>query len=97
MLFPFVFVYVEPRSANQNSRLLLRVSAPLPSRLQSEIRSFQTLKPVNLATSKRASSRHRDEKPVTATSLESAFRNRDAHNPFRMRIYENCWWANLTR
>jgi len=35
-------------------------------------------------------SRHRDEKPVTATPLDSAFTNCDAHNPFRMRSYENC-------
>src|SRR5712692_8735477 len=33
--------------------------------------------------------RHRDEKPVTATPLESAFTNCDARNPFRFRIYEN--------
>jgi hypothetical protein len=34
--------------------------------------------------------RHRDEKPVTVTPLVSAFTKRDACNPFRMRIYENC-------
>jgi len=34
--------------------------------------------------------RHRDEKPVIATPLDSAFTNRDAHNSFRIRIYENC-------
>jgi len=42
--------------------------------------------------------RHRDEKPVTATPLESAFlprakprgTNRDARKPFRVRFYENC-------
>src|SRR5216684_578689 len=33
--------------------------------------------------------RHRDEKPVTASPLESAFTNPDARNSFRMRIYEN--------
>ncbi len=32
----------------------------------------------------------RDEKFVTATPLDSAFTNRDARNPFRMCIYENC-------
>jgi hypothetical protein len=47
-------------------------------------------------------SHHRDEKPVTATPLDSAFTNRDARNPFRplrlraafarrIRFYENCW------
>ena len=46
-------------------------------------------------------SRHRDEKPVTATPLElcpfarrvreeSALTNRDARNSFRSRSYENC-------
>ena len=35
-------------------------------------------------------SRHHDEKPITATPLESAFTNCDTRNPFRMRIYENC-------
>jgi hypothetical protein len=35
-------------------------------------------------------SRHRDEKPVTATPLESALTKRDARNPFRFRSYENC-------
>lgn len=34
--------------------------------------------------------RHRDEKPVTATPLESALTNRDARNPFRILSYENC-------
>ncbi len=34
--------------------------------------------------------RHRDEKPVTATPLDSAFTNRDACNSFRIRFYENC-------
>src|SRR5882724_9177602 len=34
--------------------------------------------------------RHRDEKPVTATPLESVFTNCDACNPFRIRFYENC-------
>jgi hypothetical protein len=33
---------------------------------------------------------HRDEKPVTASPLESALTNCDARNPFRMRSYENC-------
>jgi hypothetical protein len=32
----------------------------------------------------------RDEKPVIATPLESAFTKRDARNPFGMCIYENC-------
>ena len=32
----------------------------------------------------------RDEKPVTATPLESAFTKRDARNSFRICIYENC-------
>jgi hypothetical protein len=30
-----------------------------------------------------------DEDPVTTTPLESAFTNRDARNPFRIRFYEN--------
>ncbi len=34
--------------------------------------------------------RHRDEKPITATPLESALTNRDARNLFRIRSYENC-------
>src|SRR6266403_1103655 len=34
--------------------------------------------------------RHRDEKPVTASPLESAFTNCDARNSFRIRFYENC-------
>jgi hypothetical protein len=34
--------------------------------------------------------RHRDEEPVTATPLESAFTNCDACNPFRIRFYKNC-------
>jgi hypothetical protein len=32
----------------------------------------------------------RDEKPVTATPLESVVTNRDARNPFRIRFYKNC-------
>ncbi len=36
------------------------------------------------------SRRHRDEKPVTATPLDSALTKRDARNPFRIRFYENC-------
>src|SRR5260370_30104730 len=32
----------------------------------------------------------RDENPVTATPLESALTNRDAHNSFRIRFYEEC-------
>jgi hypothetical protein len=32
----------------------------------------------------------RDEKPVTASPLESALTNCDAPNPFRIRFYENC-------
>src|SRR5260370_2947902 len=31
----------------------------------------------------------RDEKPVTASPLESALTNCDARNPFRIRFYEN--------
>jgi len=34
--------------------------------------------------------RQRDEKPVTATPLESASTNCDACNSFRIRFYENC-------
>jgi hypothetical protein len=33
---------------------------------------------------------HRDENPVTISPLESAFKNCDARNPFRIRSYENC-------
>ena len=32
----------------------------------------------------------RDEKPLSASALESAFTNCDARNSFRMRIYKNC-------
>jgi hypothetical protein len=35
-------------------------------------------------------SRHRDEKPVTATPLDSALTNRDARNPVRIRFYKKC-------
>jgi hypothetical protein len=47
---------------------------------------------VNLSAPPRLStlSRHRDEKPVTASPLESAFTKRDARNSFRMRSSENC-------
>jgi hypothetical protein len=34
--------------------------------------------------------RHRDEKPVTASPLDSAFTKRDARNSFRIRSCENC-------
>jgi hypothetical protein len=34
--------------------------------------------------------RHRDEKPLIASPLDSALTNCDAHNPFRFRFYENC-------
>ena len=34
--------------------------------------------------------RHRDENPLAATPLDSAFINCDARNFFRIRIYENC-------
>src|SRR5260370_41545761 len=33
---------------------------------------------------------HRDEKTVTASSLESALTNCDTRNPSRIRSYENC-------
>ncbi len=32
----------------------------------------------------------RDEKPVTATPLESVVTDCDARNPFRIRFYKNC-------
>src|SRR5712664_1849428 len=35
-------------------------------------------------------SRHRDEKPVTTSPLDSALTNRDARKSFRMRFYEKC-------
>src|SRR5437879_13562363 len=53
----------------------------------------QNLSPIDFASSRRAASTpfpSRDQKPVTATLLESAFTNRDARKPFRMRICENC-------
>ena len=53
----------------------------------------QNLSPIDFASSRRAASTpfpSRDQKPVTATLLESAFTNRDARNPFRKRICENC-------
>ncbi len=34
--------------------------------------------------------RHRDEKPVTASPLDSVLTNCDARNSFRIRSYENC-------
>src|SRR5713101_373920 len=34
--------------------------------------------------------RHRDEKPLFQSSLESAVTNGDACNSFRMRFYQNC-------
>jgi hypothetical protein len=41
-----------------------------------------------------ASRPSRDEKPVTATPLDSALTNRDARNPFRIRSYET-WGVSL--
>jgi hypothetical protein len=34
--------------------------------------------------------RHRDEKPLSASPLDSALTNCDAHIPFRIRSYKNC-------
>jgi hypothetical protein len=61
--------------------------------LSSGVFANHHLPPIDLVDSCGATSilfPSRDDKPVTATPLESAFTNCDVHNPFRMRIYENC-------
>jgi len=48
------------------------------------------LQPSHLPTFKPSSIRHRDENPVTVTSLKCAVTNRDAHKSFIICTYKNC-------
>jgi len=49
-----------------------------------------SLQPSHLPTFKPSSIRHRDENPVTVTSLECALANRDAYKSFIICTYKNC-------
>jgi hypothetical protein len=92
MLFFPVFVYTEPRSANQNFRRppLFSFIGKVPTGLETTSLAPAAPRPPHI--------RHRDEKHVTASPLDSAplpraksrGTNCDARNPFRMRCYEKC-------
>jgi hypothetical protein len=76
MVFSRVFVYTVSSELRGE---LSKCQSKSPAINRSSLRRF-TLAPLQ----------SRDEKPVTATPLESAFTNCDARNSFRMCIYENC-------
>ncbi len=75
-----MFVYTEPRSADQNSR---RPAPSLPLSYLSPC--WVASLPLYLAFPS-----SRDEKLVTAAPLDSALTNRDICKSFRIRSYENC-------
>ncbi len=99
-----MFVYGEPRSADQNSRCPARQTASLhPVFLQKPSNSFRmislahsrALTPIQSYPCMKTRGGHpspssRDEKLVTATPLDSALTHRDVCKSFRMCSYEDC-------
>jgi hypothetical protein len=74
-------------SSSMNYRLQLRIADPILTHSAPYI--LTSLLPYLLFRPSR------DEKPVTATPLESVVTNCDVRNPFRIRFYEKCRVASI--
>src|SRR6266478_6998219 len=98
VLFPRVFVYTEPRSANQNPRPWSAFPSRHHSSVRSELPSSQNLQLSNLPTFKHAFDRPRDEKSHTATPLVPADCKCPLPQPLYLHILTNApgvWGSTL--